>query len=834
MPHLPRVPAFPIAGENSILTAAGIVLKIPAKEKNSPLIGHPAPEILAKDHLGREVSLHATIDLGRPIVLYFFPLAGSPHCTKESCSFRDAVGTSPIFNDLNAVVIGISQDPPARSRRFVDEHHLGFRILHDSNRQIMDAWGVGRGLLGLIDGRCTFIIDHEGIVRGMLDGVWDYQGHRAFAEKWLCRIEHELSGRERFYMEHEADDTVACDEASRNVKVIYGDPTAARAIASAPRHGAASTASKSTKSATSPKPSRQPIPVSLSIAAEAEGSSSLPRAKSRRNLKTWLRPSPTSNEAYDEPLHVDYKPTNRSYDDVARDPQRRYKLVDPARSARSADKVATRVRSLRLDDTSDSSPVHARDFAERSPHSRQESGSGSGWETPSTISARSISTGETSHTSPAPDSRDSAHAATLAAAIKSGIPASHAELERSGSAHRRSVLDGAANGKLNGVVASASNTPSAPSAPSARVSSLRKASMEIASAVSHASRLSPDMSGKGSNEAGQVTVYANGNIARMPLSPPSNGERSADSMGTIIDRRSRGSHFSGDASTDSTYSAGAASSLPVPPRPSARNGGAAAGVVAAAASARLQKSSRVRSPTLKTPTEDQAVSFVAPGLSAPQSETSAEDGYATDRVASSTGHAASQGKTSASTSGLESRRRVENSDSQATAAATTENAADGVRAASGSTGGTFTGVGASPRRALPQQPPAPRHALPSLPNAATPSSVSPSPSGSPSMSFVTGTSPTASSTFVRALRAANSHPSLNASLSSSVSGPIDPAHHSNHHGADAKGIERRLSNTPSLAASNSSAYDGSVAPASEYEYSPSLAESTHTFGGLDD
>ncbi len=145
MPHLPRVPAFPIAGEKSILTAAGAALKISAKEKDSPLIGHFAPEIVAQDHLDREVSLHATIALGRPIILYFFPLAGSPHCTKESCSFRDAVGTSPVFNDLNAVVIGISQDPPSRSRRFVDEHHLGFRILHDMNRNIMNTWGVGRG-----------------------------------------------------------------------------------------------------------------------------------------------------------------------------------------------------------------------------------------------------------------------------------------------------------------------------------------------------------------------------------------------------------------------------------------------------------------------------------------------------------------------------------------------------------------------------------------------------------------------------------------------------------------------------------------------------------------
>ncbi|GAC75203.1 alkyl hydroperoxide reductase [Moesziomyces antarcticus T-34] len=459
MPHLPRVPAFPIAGERSLLTAAGAALKIPAKEKDSPLIGHFAPEIIATDHLGRTVSLHATIALGRPIVLYFFPLAGSPHCTKESCSFRDAVGASPIFNDLNAVVIGISQDPPARSRRFVDEHHLGFRILHDSQRHIMDAWGVGRGLLGLIDGRCTFVIDHQGVVRAMLDGVWDYQGHRNFAEKWLCRIEHELSGRERFYIAHD-DEGVACEEA--NVKVVYGDPVPGRGIAAAPRHGAAPSAKSSLKSL-------KPTATSL------QDEQSMGRARSRRNLKAWLRP----NASYDEPLQVEA-------------------VSAPARGeeeTRSVDGVAARVRSLRLDEEAKE---------QECPRSRRGSGSGSGWATSSTISARSISTGETSHTSPAP-----AEPAALLAALKDGVE---------GERVRRRVD---------------SATPSIVG----RSSSLRS-----------------------------QEVFANGNIARMPLTGSS-------------DTRPRR-----DVSADTTFSS---SSLPVPPRPAARLVG---GVVAAAAEARLDAS----------------------------------------------------------------------------------------------------------------------------------------------------------------------------------------------------------------------------------------------------
>lgn len=666
MPHLPRVPAFPIAGEKSILTAAGAALKIPAKEKNSPLIGHTAPEIYAQDHLGRYVSLHATIELGRPIVLYFFPLAGSPHCTKESCSFRDAVGTSPIFNDLNAVVIGISQDPPSRSRKFVDEHHLGFRILHDQKREIMDAWGVGRGLMGLIDGRCTFVIDQDGIVRAMLDGVWDYKGHRDFAEKWLCRIEHELSGRQRFYVEHEADDTVACDEETRNVRVVYGDVVPGRGIATAPRFGAAPAATKSKSSYGSLKPpSFEPAPVVRSSSSDAQA---VPRIKSRRNLKNWLRPSASSSHAvYDEPLHVDYKLANHSADDV--------------QPGRSTDK--TRVRSGL---SADHATVISRDFAEMGLRSRSREGSGSGYATPSTISARSVSTGETSHTSPGLE----AHANKLAAAIKS-------DLERSGSSRRRVPSEGHS---INGGVVRP-----------ARSSSLLKQRS-----------VSSEPGNGDSTDPSAALVYANGNIAKMPLLP-SSGERSADSKATVGERRVRGGH-SNDSSMGET---GAAGSLPVPPRPTTRNGG----VVAAAASARLQAyaSPMARSGSRGSDINDEE-----------------EDGYETDRA---TSRARGDGTTSA----------------------------------------------ASRRRDLPPQSPVPSYAPPTIPS---------------SSSSTNWSLPTSRSNGFRP-----DHPSPSPSLTNS----FFPTN-----------MDRRSSATPSLTPSQMS----TAAGGSEFEYSPSLAGSTHTFGGAEE
>lgn len=742
MPRLPRVGAFPIAGERSMLTAVGSALKIPAKERASPLINHLAPEIIAKDHLGRTVSLHSTIALGRPIVLYFFPLAGSPHCTKQSCSFRDALGTSPVFNELNAVVIGISQDPPSRSKRFVDEHDLRFRILHDENRQIINTWGVGRGLFGLIDGRCTFIIDHHGFVRAMFDGVWDYQGHRQFAEKWLCSIEHDLSARERFYLPHQAEQAAACDGISRNVKVVYGDVVPGRGIAAAPRFGAALSADKVKK--TSSK--KLPPPASggkdagaLSIAAEAKANGFIRSHKSKKNLKAWLRPSPSSTGVYDEPLHFDYKLANRSFDDVPRT-----RRVSPNPAARSTDKVAARVRSMRFDDLTTEQQANASEYADRSPRSRQESGSGSGWATPSTISARSISTGETSHTSPGPDSRDSGHAATLAAALKN---ANKSELQRSSATRRR--------------IASQGRVAIATVIPSARSSSLlNKVSLENAS--------------QASKEQDSITLYANGNIARMPLRPAVNGgETSADSMLTALDRRNgEGGQRSNEVSNDSKY-ASSTLSLPVPPRPTTRNGGAG-GAVAAAASARLQKQSRFPlHPSSTCPDHD-------------DDRKEEEEGYATDRATT----------TSTTNPGLGIGRVTPDKHQNATFGRTS--------CSSSPNPNCRTTI---KYRNLPQQSRVPSYAPPPL--------------------------PTSNCTFTRSLsRATNGHPSPSASSAST-----NPHDSPTAGGMVGENGERRSTSTPSPAPSAMPTFnDGmSIAGASEYcDSSPSIAESTHTFGGLEE
>ncbi|KAN0059835.1 hypothetical protein ACQY0O_008409 [Thecaphora frezii] len=304
-------------GENSLLTTGGSTIRIPAKEKPHPFIGHFAPEIQLRDHRDRLVSLHATIALGRPIVLYFFPLAGSPHCTKESCSFRDALVVSPVFNDLNAIVIGISQDPTDRQKKFVDEHHLNFRVLHDVGRETMNAWGVGRTMLGLVDARCTFIIDHQGIVRAMAAGVWDYLGHLRFAERWLMRIENELAGRERFYLllsDDEFGAEPAGNDGEARIRVVYGKRASSGGVGIAPRYGAAAQANKSKRNSGGNRGSSgvgelreasSPSSSSSISSPRPNGGTALKSSKSRKSLREWFSPRQANHSgAFDESLDM--------------------------------------------------------------------------------------------------------------------------------------------------------------------------------------------------------------------------------------------------------------------------------------------------------------------------------------------------------------------------------------------------------------------------------------------------------------------------------------------------------------------------------------------------
>ena len=130
-------------------------------------IGTQAPDFTLPDQDGNPVTLS---DLrGQTVVLYFYPKADTPGCTTESCGFNDAL---PDFGGAGATVIGISKDPVAKLDRFAAKYGLKLILASDAECDVTERYGswvekslYGRKYMGI--DRSTFLIDAEGIVRGI-------------------------------------------------------------------------------------------------------------------------------------------------------------------------------------------------------------------------------------------------------------------------------------------------------------------------------------------------------------------------------------------------------------------------------------------------------------------------------------------------------------------------------------------------------------------------------------------------------------------------------------------------------------------------------------------
>src|ERR1043165_2932839 len=102
---------------------------------------------------------------GRPVVLAFFPAAFSSVCTKELCTFRDAMAR---LNSAQAQVYGISVDTFFTLKAFQDAQGYNFPLLSDFNKQAIKEFGVfNEDMIGLkgIAKRAVFVIDRDGIIR---------------------------------------------------------------------------------------------------------------------------------------------------------------------------------------------------------------------------------------------------------------------------------------------------------------------------------------------------------------------------------------------------------------------------------------------------------------------------------------------------------------------------------------------------------------------------------------------------------------------------------------------------------------------------------------------
>ncbi|WP_297372163.1 peroxiredoxin [Acidocella sp.] len=125
-------------------------------------IGAAAPDFTLPATGGRAVSL-ANLK-GKPFVIYFYPRADTPGCTKEACAFQSGL---PDFSALGVTVIGVSKDPMKALEKFADKYGLAFPLASDPEASVIEAYGAwqeksmyGKKYMGIE--RSTVLVDAAG------------------------------------------------------------------------------------------------------------------------------------------------------------------------------------------------------------------------------------------------------------------------------------------------------------------------------------------------------------------------------------------------------------------------------------------------------------------------------------------------------------------------------------------------------------------------------------------------------------------------------------------------------------------------------------------------
>ena len=128
-------------------------------------LGSAVPDFTLPTDGGATLTLSAL--QGRAVVLYFYPKDDTSGCTAEACAFQESL---PDFTGIDAVIVGVSKDSPARHDRFKAKYGLTFPLVSDEEGALCEAFGVwveksmyGRTYFGIE--RSTFLIDAQGVLR---------------------------------------------------------------------------------------------------------------------------------------------------------------------------------------------------------------------------------------------------------------------------------------------------------------------------------------------------------------------------------------------------------------------------------------------------------------------------------------------------------------------------------------------------------------------------------------------------------------------------------------------------------------------------------------------
>ncbi|MFP4562114.1 MAG: thioredoxin-dependent thiol peroxidase [Spirochaetia bacterium] len=126
--------------------------------------GDAAPDLNLKDQKGKIVKLEDFA--GQKLLVYFYPKADTPGCTKQACSIRDSRAD---LAEAGIAVVGISPDVSTAQKKFEDKYSINFPLLSDPDHKVAEAYGVwgekaiyGKKSMGII--RSSFLVDEKGNV----------------------------------------------------------------------------------------------------------------------------------------------------------------------------------------------------------------------------------------------------------------------------------------------------------------------------------------------------------------------------------------------------------------------------------------------------------------------------------------------------------------------------------------------------------------------------------------------------------------------------------------------------------------------------------------------
>lgn len=154
----------------SVIVASFIIFQSCGGNADNLSVGNSAPGFTLEDSEGNTYSL---LDYKgkNPVIIYFYPKANTPGCTKQACGIRDSFSK---FKENDIIIFGISVDSKTSIKEFIKDYNLNFPLLSDEKKEVSKAYGV-LNTIGL-DSRITFIINKQGKIANILKDV-DVETH---------------------------------------------------------------------------------------------------------------------------------------------------------------------------------------------------------------------------------------------------------------------------------------------------------------------------------------------------------------------------------------------------------------------------------------------------------------------------------------------------------------------------------------------------------------------------------------------------------------------------------------------------------------------------------